>query len=126
VGTLQYMSPEQASGDPRDRDVRSDVYSLGVICYELLSGRLPYDLDGTLILEAARIIREVEPRPLSGVARAFRGDLDCGRRSRRTSRAATSRRPRSRTTSGGTSATNRSPPTRRAPYTSCASSRAAT
>lgn len=56
VGTLVYMSPEQLSADPSEIDVRSDVYALGVMLYELLAGRLPWDLDRAVLAEAARAV----------------------------------------------------------------------
>lgn len=55
MGTLAYASPEHVSGDPRKIDVRSDVYSLGVLAYEALTGRLPHDVSGSAIAAAARI-----------------------------------------------------------------------
>ncbi len=76
VGTVPYMSPEQASGDRDAIDIRSDVYALGVIAYELLTGRLPYDVHDTPLPEAVRRIREVEPARLSSFARWLRGDVE--------------------------------------------------
>ena len=76
IGTLPYMSPEQVSGDPSAVDTRSDVYAVGVIVYELLAGRLPYDLASRSLPEAARIIRDEEPTRLSTIDRYFRGDVE--------------------------------------------------
>jgi serine/threonine protein kinase len=75
VGTLAYMSPEQALRDPLEVDTRSDVYALGVILYELLAGRLPYDLSRKPH-EAARTIQEEDPTPLSSISRVYRGDIE--------------------------------------------------
>ncbi len=128
IGTVPYMSPEQVLGDADQIDTRSDVYALGVMLYELLSGRLPHDLRDKAIPEAARIIREDEIRPLSSVNRIFRGDLETvvAKALDLSRSAATSRPPSWPPTSAATSTTSRSPPDHRARCTSSASSRAAT
>jgi serine/threonine-protein kinase len=66
--TPAYAAPEQLQGG--QVGLHTDVYSLGVMLYELLTGRLPYQLDGRTTLEAARVVAEAEPVRPSAVARA--------------------------------------------------------
>jgi serine/threonine protein kinase len=75
VGTLQYMSPEQIRCEPAEIDVRSDIYSLGAMLYEILSHRRPYELGRLTLAEAARTIETVEPPTLASLRRELRGDL---------------------------------------------------
>ncbi len=87
LGTPQYMSPEQAELHPLAVDTRSDIYSLGVILFELLTGSTPLDghqLRNATYAEMQRLIREdIPPKPSTKLAKAsavsprsLRGDLD--------------------------------------------------
>ncbi|MGI9015202.1 MAG: protein kinase domain-containing protein [Phycisphaerales bacterium] len=76
LGTISYMSPEQVTGDPDAIDVRADVYALGVIIFQTLTGELPHDLRRVSLLEAVRIIRETDAPTMVSLSREYRGDID--------------------------------------------------
>lgn len=65
LGTLQYMAPEQAQGDPNAIDARSDVYALGVVLYEMLTGKPPFDGDSAFsIIHKIMTQNPVPPKQL--------------------------------------------------------------
>ena len=76
VGTLTYMSPEQAAGESHHVDVRADVYALGVITYQVLTDQLPYELPRHSLVSALHVIRESDPLPVSRHNKDFAGDID--------------------------------------------------
>jgi eukaryotic-like serine/threonine-protein kinase len=75
VGTLAYMSPEQVQAVPDAIDTRTDIYTLGVILYRLLAGRLPFADDDPPLPELARRIVQDDPPKLGTTDPAMRGDL---------------------------------------------------
>lgn len=76
VGTLQYMAPEQARATGEEIDERADVYSLGVLTYEVLGGRLPYEVSDLPVHLAAERIETQEPVRLGRVDSSLVGDLE--------------------------------------------------
>jgi WD40 repeat protein/tRNA A-37 threonylcarbamoyl transferase component Bud32 len=76
VGTLPYMSPEQASGESAVADIRSDVYSAGVVAFELLSGARPFDTDHMPVHRAVKVVLDQPARRLGAVVPSLRGDVE--------------------------------------------------
>ena len=76
VGTIYYMSPEQADPDGMDIDTRSDIFSLGVILYKMLTGKTPVQMEGSelSIIGAIKVIREKDPVAPSVAVRSI---ADC-------------------------------------------------
>lgn len=76
IGTIEYMSPEQLGGDPNQIDARADVYALGVMAFELLTGKLPHPLEGCSLIEAMQRIQHQPPQALARLRPELKGDLD--------------------------------------------------
>lgn len=76
VGSLAYTSPEQLTGETLGLDERADVYAIGVILFELLTGRLPYSPNSQNYLELIRQVSLERPPSIGSLDRRFKGDLE--------------------------------------------------
>ena len=75
IGTVQYMAPEQFGPNPDDLNSRTDVYALGVVLYELLSGVPPYSVSKRALHEASRVVCEQVPVPLRSLDKGIPRDV---------------------------------------------------
>ena len=76
LGTVPYMSPERLRGVAGEVDARSDIYALGVMFYRLMAGRLPFEVRGLTLLEAAQRILHAQIPPLGSVDAALAGSIE--------------------------------------------------
>ncbi len=76
IGTLHYMAPEQLGNDGHEVETRTDVYALGLLLYELVCGRAPFELDRRSMTEVADVIRKVTPPSLSSTDPELPADLN--------------------------------------------------
>ncbi len=75
LGTLPYMSPEQTRGKPDEIDTRTDIYALGAMLYEMLTGTRPYSVEGLPLVDSVRIICERTPIDPKKINRELPSDV---------------------------------------------------